>query len=69
MSSGGFELLTLNLTLMSKEKKKLEETTTPPLLIADVSGAKRKVCDQHQFEYYGFPIASKRCKVCGYEKM
>lgn len=39
MSRGGFELLTLNLTLMSKEKKKLEETTTPPLLIAAVSGS------------------------------
>lgn len=29
---------------------------------------KPKVCE-HQYEYYGFPIASKRCKVCGYEKM
>ena len=34
-----------------------------------VRGAKRKVCDQHQYEYYGFLIVSKRCKVCGYEKM
>jgi hypothetical protein len=31
------KLLTLNLEPMSKEKKKLEEINTPPLLIADVS--------------------------------
>jgi DnaJ-class molecular chaperone len=31
------ELLTLNLEIMSKEKTELEETTTQPLLIADVS--------------------------------
>ena len=63
------ELLTLILESMSKEKTKAQETTNPPLFIADVSGANRKVCDQHQYEYYGFPVASKRCKVCGYEKM
>ena len=31
------ELLTLNLAQMPQEKKKLENPTTPPLLIADVS--------------------------------
>jgi hypothetical protein len=37
MSSGGLELLTLNLETMSKEKTKVQESTTPPLLIASVS--------------------------------
>jgi hypothetical protein len=42
------------------EEKKDKNKTTPQ---------KPKPCIQHDFEYYGFPIASKRCKVCGYEKM
>ena len=37
MSSGWLELLTLNLETMSKEKTKVQESTSPPLLIVDVS--------------------------------
>jgi hypothetical protein len=33
------ELLTLNLKTMSKEKTKVQESTNPPLLIADVSSS------------------------------
>ena len=36
MSSGGLELLTLNLDKMSKKKTKLQEPINPPLLIASV---------------------------------
>ena len=39
MSSGGLELLTLNLDKMSKKKTKLQEPINPPLLIASVSGS------------------------------
>lgn len=51
---------------------KVKKTINPQkkaLCKTDVSDVKRKVCEQHQYEYYGFPIASKRCKICGYEKM
>ena len=41
-------LLTLILEIMSKEKTELEETTNPPLLIADVSKS----------------LAPHRCAVC-----
>lgn len=49
---------------INKHKSELKN-----LRLVAVSGAERKVCEQHQYEYYGFPISSKRCKVCGYEKM
>lgn len=39
MSSGGFELFTLNLALMTIESTKHQKSTNPPLLIASVSGS------------------------------
>ena len=39
MSSGGLELLTLNLAQMTIESTEHKEITNPPLLIASVSGS------------------------------
>ena len=54
MSSGGLELLTLNLDKMSKKKTKLQEPINPPLLIASVSGSVFKGdCDKNIHWYAG----------------
>ena len=55
------ELLTLILEIMSKEKTKVQESTNPPLLIADVS---KSVCD-HNKHGSRIVFGERRCAKCG----
>jgi len=44
-------------------------TITKLLELYKTRKVERRSCEQHEYEYYGFPISSKICRVCGYEKM